>query len=108
MHRQCLTVTQRNGEGKWDLIKIIFEWGLLMIRQIVVRELMFPGDAWPRAAGLSDLFDSFLLELRQLLWIEARPVEGADASGSPVIAEAVDTFDDLGFGVVLGDGRVGT
>ena len=67
---------------------------------------MFPGDAWPRAAGLPDPFDAFLLELSQLLRVEARPIEGADASSSPVLTEAVDAFDDLGFGVILGDGRV--
>ena len=69
---------------------------------------MFPGDAWPRAAGLPDPFDSFLLELSQLLRVEARPVKGADASSGPVFPEAVDALDDLGFGVVLGDGRVST
>ena len=69
---------------------------------------MFPGDAWPRAAGLPDPFDSFLLELSQLLRVEARPVKGADASGGPVISEAVDAFNVVGSGVVLGDGRVGT
>ena len=79
-----------------------------MIRQLIVREPVFPWDSWPRAAGLADPFDSFLLELRQLLWIEACPVKGADASGGPVISEAVNTFDVVGFGVVLGDGRVGT
>ena len=59
-------------------------------------------------AGLADPFDSYFLELRQLLWIEVRPVEGADASGSPVIAEAIDALNDVGFGVVLGDGHVST
>ena len=38
---------------------------------------------------------------------EARPIKGADAGGGPVVAEAVDTFDNLRFGVVFGDGRVG-
>ena len=42
------------------------------------------------------------------MWIEARPIKGADAGGGPVVAEAVDTFDNLRFGVVFGDGRVGT
>ena len=79
-----------------------------MIRQVVVREPMFPGDVRPRAAGLSDLFDSCFLELCQLLRVEAHPVKGADASGGPVFTEAVDTFDDVGFGVVLGDGHMGT
>ena len=69
---------------------------------------MFPGDVRSGAAGLSDPFDSCFLELRQLLWVEARPVKGADASGGPMFTEAVDTFDGVGFGVVLGDGRVGT
>ena len=77
-----------------------------MIRQIVLREPMFPGDAWPRAAGLPDPFDLFLLELSQLLRVEARPVKGADASSGPVFPEAIDAFDNLGFRVVLGDGCV--
>ena len=78
-----------------------------MIRQVVVREPVFPGDARPGTAGLSDPFDTCFLELRQLLRVEARPVKGADASGGPVFTEAVDTFDGVGSGVVLGDGRVG-
>ena len=67
---------------------------------------MFPWDSWPRAAGLTDSLDSYFLELRQLLWTEARPVEGADARGGAVIAEAIDALDGVGFGVVLSDGRV--
>ena len=38
--------------------------------------------------------------------IETRPVKGADASGGPVFAEAVNTLDDAEFRVVLSDGRV--
>ena len=79
-----------------------------MIQQLVVGEPVFPWDAWPSAAGLSDPLDSRFLELSQLVRIEARPIKGADAGGGPVVAEAVDTFDNLRFGVVSGDGRVGT
>ena len=101
-YRQSSTVKRKQRGQKGDLIQVFIDWVL------IVGEPVFPWDTWPRVAGLLDPFDSCFLELHQLLQVEARPVKGADASGGPVLAEAIDTLDGSCFGIVFGDGHVGT
>ena len=106
MRKAVFNRYKRTGRAKRDLIKVFIDWVLLVVRRLIIREPMFPRDAWPRTAGLSDPFDSCFLELRQLLRVETSPVERADASGGPVLAEAIDTLDSSCFRVVFGDSHV--
>ena len=75
-----------------------------MIRYVVVREPVLPGDAQPSAAGLSNPIDACFLELCELLRVEACPVERADTGHRPVFAKAVGALDHLIFRISLDSG----
>ena len=68
---------------------------------------MFSGDVWLSAAGFSNPLDSSFLELRQLLRVEACPIEGADVGCGPMLAKTIGALDRTELGVSTGSDPVG-